>query len=311
VHETNLAMQETKSLSPGASQQWLPPVQGQSRWMRIFGFLRTTVRNRLAAMGMVILFGLFFAAIFAPIVAPYAPDEQFPLDARQAPSWQYIFGTDTIGRDIFSRVIYGTRVSLLVGIASMLFASFVGVTLGLMAGYYGGWLDTLLMRTMDALLAFPAILLAIFIVAVLGPSLLNAILAVGIVYTPTFARLARANALSIREKEYLEAARAIGMRDGQIMLRVILLNSLSPIVVQFSLGVGYAILVEAGLSFLGLGVQPPTPAWGSMLGQARNYMAFAPWLTTFPGLAILITVLGFNFVGDGLREALDPRMRRL
>jgi peptide/nickel transport system permease protein len=304
-------MQETTPLSNGAPQQWLPPLHSQSLFARIFGFLRTIVRNRLAAVGMVILFGLFFAAIFAPIVSPYAPDEQFSLDARQAPSWQYIFGTDTIGRDTFSRVIYGTRVSLLVGIASMLFSSIVGVTLGLLAGYYGGWWDTVLMRTMDALLAFPAILLAIFIVAVLGPSLMNAILAVGIVYTPTFARLTRASALSIREKEYLEAARSIGMRDGQIMLRVILLNSLSPIVVQFSLGVGYAILVEAGLSFLGLGVQPPTPAWGSMLGQARNYMSFAPWLTTFPGLAIFITVLGFNFVGDGLREALDPRMRRL
>ncbi|MEZ4677602.1 MAG: ABC transporter permease [Caldilineaceae bacterium] len=274
-------------------------------------FVKSMLRNRLAALGAVVILLLLLAALFAPWVAPYDPEEQFSADARQAPSAQYFFGTDTIGRDNFSRIVYGTRVSLLVGVTSMALAALLGVTSGLIAGYYGGWLDTILMRTMDALLAFPAVLLAIFIIAVLGPSLINAILAVGIVYTPTFARLIRASALSIREKEYLEAARAIGMGDSAIMLRVILLNSLSPIVIQFSLGVGYAILVEAGLSFLGLGVQPPTPAWGSMLGAGRNYMTFAPWLTTFPGLAIFITVLGFNFVGDGLREALDPKMRRI
>ena len=274
-------------------------------------FIKSVLRNRLAAIGVLIVGVLILVALLAPWLAPYDPEEQFSSDARQPPSAQYFFGTDTIGRDNFSRILYGTRVSLLVGVASMVFASLLGVTIGLVAGYYGGWLDMVLMRTMDALLAFPAVLLAIFIIAVLGPSLLNAILAVGIVYTPTFARLIRASALSIREKEYLESARAIGLRDGQIMRRVILLNSLSPIVVQFSLGVGYAILVEAGLSFLGLGVQPPTPAWGSMLGYGRNYMAIAPWLTAFPGLAIFITVLGFNFVGDGLREALDPRMRRI
>jgi peptide/nickel transport system permease protein len=280
---------------------------GTAEWVK---FVRTIFRNRLAAVGAVIVGTLVVVAIFAPVIAPYGPEEQFSTDARLPPSWEYPFGTDTVGRDNLSRIIYGTRVSLLVGVASMLTASVIGVTLGLIAGYRGGLFDTILMRAMDALLAFPAILLAIFIVAVLGPSLINAVLAVGIVYTPTFARLARANALSIREKEYLEAARAIGMRDGAILMRVVLLNSLSPLVVQFSLGVGYAILVEAGLSFLGLGVQPPTPAWGSMLGAGRNYMAFAPWLTAFPGLAIFVTVLGFNFVGDGLREALDPRMRR-
>lgn len=280
------------------------------RAARSVEFVKSIIRNRLAALGLVIVIGLVLIAILAPWLAPYAPEAQFSDAARQPPSAQYLFGTDTIGRDNFSRVLYGARISLVVGIASMLLASLLGVTIGLVAGYYGGWLDTILMRTMDALLAFPAVLLAIFIIAVLGPSLFNAILAVGIVYTPTFARLIRASALAIREQEYLEAARAIGLRDGQIMRRVILLNSLSPLVVQFSLGVGYAILVEAGLSFLGLGVQPPTPAWGSMLGYGRNYMAMAPWLTAFPGLAIFITVLGFNFVGDGLREALDPRMRR-
>ena len=285
--------------------------QPQRRAARAVEFTRNVLRNRLAAIGVLIVGGLLVAALLAPWLAPYDPEMQFADAARQPPSADYFFGTDNIGRDNFSRVLYGTRVSLFVGVASMLFAGVLGVTLGLAAGYYGGWLDTVIMRTMDALLAFPAVLLAIFIIAVLGPSLLNAILAVGIVYTPTFARLIRASALAIREKEYMESARAIGLRDGQIMRRVILLNSLSPLVVQFSLGVGYAILVEAGLSFLGLGVQPPTPAWGSMLGYGRNYMAMAPWLTAFPGLAIFVTVLGFNFVGDGLREALDPHMRRL
>lgn len=276
----------------------------------VLAFLRRVLRNRLAAVGAVILLVVTLTALFAPWIAPYAPEEQIPTEALQAPSSAHLFGTDNIGRDIFSRVVYGARVSLVVGLSSMGVALVLGVLIGLSSGYYGGWLDTLFMRAMDALLAFPAILLAIFIVAVLGPSLLNAILAVGIVYTPTFARLVRASALSIREQEYLEAARAIGAKDGRIMLHVILRNSLSPIIVQFTLGFGYAILVEAGLSFLGLGVQPPTPAWGSMLGAGRNYMAFAPWLTSFPGLAIFVTVLGFNFIGDGLREALDPRMRR-
>lgn len=277
---------------------------------RSIKFVRSILRNRLAAVGSVIMLVLVLAALFAPWVAPYDPEEQFSMDARLPPSTEYFFGTDTIGRDNFSRVVYGTRVSLMVGVASMLLSASLGVSAGLAAGYYGGWLDTILMRTMDALLAFPALLLAIFIVAVLGPSLLNAIIAVGIVYTPTFARLTRASALAIRESEYLEAARSIGLPDWKIMLSVILRNSLSPIIVQFSLGIGYAILVEAGLSFLGLGVQPPTPAWGSMLGFGRNYMSMAPWLTTFPGLAIFVTVLGINFVGDGLREALDPNMRR-
>jgi peptide/nickel transport system permease protein len=293
------------------SDLWQGEAQAVTNRSYTLEFIKSMFRNRLAALGALVILLLIVAALFAPWVAPYDPEEQFAADARQPPSAQYFFGTDTIGRDNFSRVIYGTRVSLLVGVTSMALAALLGVTAGLVAGYYGGWLDTILMRTMDALLAFPAVLLAIFIIAVLGPSLVNAILAVGIVYTPTFARLIRASALSIREKEYLEAARAIGMGDSAIMVRVILLNSLSPIVIQFSLGVGYAILVEAGLSFLGLGVQPPTPAWGSMLGAGRNYMTFAPWLTTFPGLAIFVTVLGFNFVGDGLREALDPKMRRI
>lgn len=293
-----------------SSQFARQPAAHRQGLQAVTDFIKSVLRNRLAAIGTVIVVLLVVAAVFAPWIAPFAPEQQLPTEALQGPSATHLFGTDNIGRDIFSRVVFGTRVSLIVGISSMVFSTVFGVLIGLASGYYGGRMDTVLMRAMDALLAFPAILLAIFIVAVLGPSLLNAILAVGVVYTPTFARLVRAGALSIREKEYLEAARAIGAGDLHIMIHAILRNSLSPIIVQFSLGVGYAILVEASLSFLGLGVQPPTPAWGSMLGAGRNYMAFAPWLTTFPGLAIFVTVLGFNFVGDGLREALDPHMRQ-
>lgn len=290
---------------------WRPIDKKETRLYRAWSFIQRMLRNRLAAVGWVIILILIFASLVPSLLAPFAPEQQFPQDGLRSPSDRYVLGTDLIGRDVLSRIIFGARVSVLVGVASMLISSAAGVFLGLLAGYYGGKLDSIVMRTMDALMAFPAMLLAIFIVAVLGPSLLNAILAVGIVYTPAFARLTRANALSIREKEYVEASRSIGMRDLQIMLRVIFLNSLSPIVVQFTLGVGYAILVEASLSFLGLGVQPPTPAWGSMLGYGRGYITRAPWLTVFPGVAIFITVLGFNFVGDGLREALDPRLRQM
>jgi peptide/nickel transport system permease protein len=273
---------------------------------RIKFFLKAFSSNRLAALGFVIVTIMLLTALLAPILAPYPPDKQIYQDARQSPSIQHIFGTDLLGRDILSRVIYGTRISLMVGFLSMAIAASFGITAGLLAGFYGGWTDTIFMRAMDALMAFPAILLALLIMSVLGPSLANAIIAVGIIYTPTFARLIRASALSIREKEYLEAARSIGMPNWLIMIKVILLNSLSPIIVQLSLGIGYAILVEAGLSFLGLGVQPPQPAWGSMLGEARNMMVFAPWMATFPGLAIFFAVIGFNLMGDGLREAIDP-----
>jgi len=278
-------------------------------WGRALAFLRRYSRNRNAVIGGALVLILFLAAIFAHVLAPYSPTEQFTDDAMKPPSARFLLGTDTIGRDYLSRIIFGTRISLMVGAISMTIASLFGVTGGLLAGYYGGPVDTLVMRIMDAVLAFPALLLAIFIVAVLGPSMANAMIAVGFVYIPGFARITRANVLSIKEKEYIEGARAIGATDGRILVRHVLRNCLSPIIVQFTLGIGYAILVEASLSFLGLGVQPPTPAWGEMLGFGRNYMTIAPWLTTFPGVAIFLTVLSFNFVGDGLREALDPRLR--
>lgn len=263
--------------------------------------------NKLNGIGLLIVLFILIGSILADYVSPYPPDFQNYQDARQSPSLKHPFGTDLFGRDILSRIIHGTRVSIMVGILSMIISSVFGTTLGLIAGYYGKWIDVLIMRIMDTFMAFPAILLALLIMSVLGPSLANAIIAVGIIYVPTFARLIRASALSIREKQYMDAARVIGMPSWLIMIKVILLNSLSPLIVQITLGIGYAILVEAGLSFLGLGVQPPTPAWGSMLGEARNFMMFMPWMSIFPGLAIFMTVIGFNLMGDGLREVLDPK----
>jgi peptide/nickel transport system permease protein len=274
-------------------------------------FVRRFRRNRPGVVGSLIVSVLVGAALLASWIAPYPPNEQYRDRAMQAPTTEHLLGTDTIGRDNLSRIIFGGQVSLFVGLASISLAACMGITLGLVGGYYGGLADTLIGRFLDALLAFPAILLAIFIVAVLGPSVLNAIIAVGIVYTPAFARLTRANVLSLKAKEFIEAARALGASHRRIMVQHILRNTLSPLIVQFSLGVGYAILVEASLSFLGLGVQPPAPAWGSMLGFGRNFMTQAPWLTLFPGLAIFVTVLGFNFLGDGLREAIDPRLKEM
>ena len=280
------------------------------RFAGVFAFSRRLARNRLALAGAIVVVLMVLAALLAPWIAPYDPEEQFPREPLRPPSTRFLLGTDNVGRDTLSRVIFGARVSLFVGLTSMAIAAAVGIPLGLVSGYYGGLLDSIAMRAMDTLLAFPAVLLAIFIVAVLGPSLSNAILAVGIIYVPAFARVTRANVLSIREKEFVEAARCLGASDLRVMVRAILPNCLSPLLVQFSLGVGYAMLVEAGLSFLGLGVQPPTPAWGQMVGVARNFITLSPWLITFPGLAIFLAVLAFNFVGDGLREATDPRLRR-
>jgi peptide/nickel transport system permease protein len=283
------------------------PAEGRAQSIR--AFMRRLSANRLAVVGLAIISVMTLAALFAPWIAPHDPYEQVATDALLPPSAGHLFGTDNVGRDTFSRVIYGARVSLFVGVTSMILAAIIGIPLGLASGYFGGALDTVAMRAIDALLAFPALLLAIFIVAVLGPSLSNAILAIGIIYIPSFARLTRANVLSLREKEFVEAARCLGASDGQIMQRTILPNCVSSLIVQFTLGVGYAMLIEAGLSFLGLGVQPPTPAWGQMVGLARDFITIAPWLITYPGLAIFLAVLSFNFLGDGLREATDPRLR--
>ncbi len=278
---------------------------------RLAGVLRGLFGSRTAAFGVALTVLLTLVAVFAPLVAPYRPDEIHPIDSLLPPSARYPLGTDDLGRDILSRIVFGARVSLMVGAIAIGIAAATGVPLGLAAGCYGGRLDSLIMRVMDALLAFPAILLAIALMAVLGPSLQNAMIAIGVIYIPAFARITRANVLSLREKEFVEAARALGAGGLYVAALVILPNCLSPLIVQGSLGVANAILVEAALSFLGLGVQPPDPSWGSMLAYGRSLLGQAPWYATFPGLAIFVTVLGLNFLGDGLREALDPRLRTI
>jgi peptide/nickel transport system permease protein len=271
--------------------------------------LRALLGSRTAAFGLGLTVLLVLVAMLAPWIAPYRPDEIHPIDSLTPPSARYLLGTDDLGRDILSRIVFGARVSLMVGAIAIGIAAVAGVPLGLLAGSAGGRVDSLLMRLMDAMLAFPAILLAIALMAVLGPSLHNAMIAIGIIYVPAFARITRANVLSLREKEFVEAARALGAGSLYVAALVILPNCLSPLIVQGSLGVANAILVEAALSFLGLGVQPPDPSWGSMLAFGRSLLSQAPWYATFPGLAIFVTVLSLNFLGDGLREALDPRLR--
>jgi peptide/nickel transport system permease protein len=262
----------------------------------------------MLALGIVGLVAL--AAVAAPWLAPYPPNDM-GVDLLAPPSLGHPFGTDDLGRDILSRVIHGASVSVVVGLIAVGTAAVVGVPLGLLAGYRGGLTDTVLMRVLDGLMAFPAILLAIAIMAVLGPSLQNAMIAIGVIYIPPFARIVRASVLSLREREFVDAARGLGAGALRVALGHVLPNCLSPVIVQASLGMGYAILVEAALSFLGLGVQPPQASWGSMLAEGRGFLDRAPWFATFPGLAIFVTVLGLNFVGDRLREALDPRLRHL
>jgi len=266
-------------------------------------------RSRAAIAGLVVVGSFAVAAMVAPLLAPHDPISQ-DLDARLLPpSRQHLLGTDDLGRDLLSRIIYGGRVSLTVGVVSVGLALAVGAVLGLVAGFYGRWADSITMRAMDIMLAFPATLLAIFIVGIRGPGLNNAMLAIGVINIPIFARLVRGSVLRVRQEEFVDAARAIGSGHARIIGRHILPNTLAPIIVQATLGIGAAILEAAGLSFLGLGAQAPTPEWGAMLTNTREFLRDAPWAATFPGIAILLTVVGFNLLGDGLRDALDPRLR--
>ena len=267
-------------------------------------------KQRLAMIGGGILFLLLFVALCAPVLAPHDPMEQNLYARLEPPSLEHPLGTDDFGRDILSRMIYGSRISLRIGGASITAALLVGTLLGLWAGYWGGWTDTLIMRCMDLLLAFPSILLAIAIVAVAGPGIDNAIMAVSVVLIPQFARLVRSSVLTVRETAYVEAARALGAGQMRILFVGILPNCMAPIIVQTTLGLGTAILDAAGLSFLGLGAQPPMPEWGAMLAGGRELLFEAPWVMTFPGLAIFIVVLAINLFGDGLRDALDPKTVR-
>ncbi len=262
-------------------------------------------------LGGFIVLVLIVVAIFAPVLAPHNPDAVFQngLNANGtpiAPNWEFPLGTDSNGRDILSRVIFGSRVSLTVGVVSTLINLFIGVVVGLVSGYFGKWVDTVLMRAVDTILAFPFLLFAMALVAVLGPSLWNVLFAIGILGWGTMARVVRGQVLSLKEFDYVQAERALGASHGRIMFRIILPNVIGPVIVLATLNVGMNMLTEAGLSFLGIGIQPPQASWGNMIQQGMNTYAFAPWTLWFPGLALVIAVLGFNMMGDGLRDLLDP-----
>jgi peptide/nickel transport system permease protein len=272
--------------------------------------LRRLRQHRVGMLGLVLVVLLLFVAVFGRYLAPYDPNE-IDMEARfLPPTLEHPMGTDDFGRDTLSRIMYGARVSLQVGIIAVGIAASVGTFLGLIAGYGGRLPDEFIMRGMDILFAFPAILLAIAILAALGKGITNAMIAIGVVYIPIFARIARGEVLSIRGKEFIDAARASGASGRRIMSRHILPNASGPLIVEISLSLAFAILAEAALSFFGLGTQPPDPSWGRMLSEGRAYFRQSPWMAIFPGLAIMITVMGFNFLGDGLRDAMDPRHTR-
>ena len=273
------------------------------RWLRRFS------KNKLVIVGGIVVLIVLLAAVFAPVLAPHSPYQQYTTDQLVGPGSTYPLGTDELGRDVFSRVLYGARISIQVAVISVAIGLLFGATLGLLAAFHGGAWDMVIMRFADILFAFPSLLLAIAVLAVLGPSLANLMVAIGIIFIPIFVRVTRAAGLVIVQEQYVEASRASGAGPGQIMLHHVLPNALPPLLVQITLAISYAILSEAGLSFLGLGAQPPEPSWGSMLSSGRGFMTFAPWTAFAPGMAIFVAVLGFNILGDGLRDVLDPRMK--
>jgi len=269
--------------------------------------LRRLVRRRGAMVGLAFVVFFVALALFAPWIAPHDPLATSWGAVRKAPSAAHWFGTDEIGRDVLSRVIWGARASLLAGLVSVGISLAIGVPVGVIAGYVGGWIDMLISRITDAMLACPFLVLAIALAAFLGPSLTNAMIAIGIAATPVFVRLARAQVLAVKVEDYIEAARAVGNSDWRIALRHVFPNIVAPVIVQATLAIAAAVIAEASLSFLGLGQQPPSPSWGSMLNTAKNYVENAPWMAVWPGASIFLLVLSFNLLGDGLRDALDPR----
>lgn len=282
----------------------IPPPRGETRLM-----LARLGRHRSAMIGLALVVLFVAIAILAPLISPYDPIATSWSAIRVAPSAAHWMGTDEIGRDEMSRVIFGARASLLAGVVSVLLAAAIGVPTGLLAGFAGGWIDALLSRLVDAMLAIPFLVLAIALAAVLGPNLRNAMIAIGITTAPIFMRVARGSTLDVMTHDYIEAARAVGNPAWRIAVRHVLPNIFPPILVQATLSIATSIIAEASLSFLGLGEQPPTAAWGAMLNAAQQFLTLAPWLAIFPGVAIFLTVLGFNLLGDGLRDALDPRQR--
>lgn len=282
-------------------------LKSESLWTISFRRLR---KSRTAVLGIIIIILFTIIAFFAPYIAPYDPMEQNFIKSFRPPSAEHYLGTDEFGRDVFSRIIYGSRISLQIGFIAVFISLVVGVSVGLAAGYYGGWIDMVVMRIMDLMLSFPYILLALVIMSILGPGIYNAMIAIGIVYVPQYARIVRSSVLSVKKKEYVLAARALGANDLRIILKHVFLNSMAPIIIQTTLSIGRAIINAAGLSFLGLGAQPPTPEWGAMLSNGQDFLRNAPWIATFPGIAIALLVLGFNLVGDGFRDAFDPRLHK-
>ena len=281
-----------------------PRVRDQ-RW----AVVKRALTARGAPFGMAVLALVVLMAVVAPLIAPYDPLKQDLMNARLAPSAEHLLGTDDLGRDVLARVIFGSRVSLIAGLTSVAIGMAIGSLLGLAAGFAGGMVDSLVMRLVDAVLSFPGLVLALALGAVMGAGLFGVVIALGVVYTPTFARLMRGQVLSIREREFVHAARVIGAPAWRILAQHVLPNVATPIVIQASLSIAFAILAEASLSFLGLGVPPPTPSWGGMINQGRGYLQQAPWIVFGPGAALFVTVLGLNFVGDAIRDALDPRIR--
>lgn len=266
-------------------------------------------KSKSALVGSVIVIFFVILAIVGPFIAPQGINEQNLSLRLQPPSTEFWFGTDDLGRDILSRILHGARISLTVGLSAVLISAVVGSFLGIIAGYYGRFVDTIISRIFDIMLAFPSILLAIAVVSILGPSLRNALIAIAIINIPSFGRLIRSRVLSIKEEEYIHAAKAIGMKNSRILWKHILPNSMTPVIVQGTLAIATAIIEAAALGFLGLGAEAPQPEWGKMLADARMFLLNAPWAMIFPGLAIMLTVIGFNLMGDGLRDALDPKMK--
>ncbi len=276
---------------------------------RIRDIWRQLKKNKLAVVSLFVLALLILVAILGPLIAPYDYTEQNSKQLFESSSFEHLLGTDKLGRDILSRIIVGARQSLEMGVVTVAIAATIGITIGAIAGFYGGWADNLCMRLLDIYQAIPMFLLAITLAAILGPSLRNAIIALGIGTVPGYARLMRASVMTVRDKEYVEAARAINARDGRIILKHIAPNAMAPLIVEITMGVGSCILAGSALSFIGLGVQPPVPEWGSMIAEARSFMRENPTLALYPGVCVMISVLACNLLGDGLRDALDPRLK--
>lgn len=272
-------------------------------------FASQLVKDKVGLIGAIGILLIVIVSLFASVIAPFSPEKMYTDAILQSPNTTYFFGTDEFGRDIFSRIIYGAQVSVKVSVIAVGIGATLGLIFGLISGYFQGKIDSIIMRVMDVLFAFPDILLALAIVAVLGANITNTMIAIGIVFTPVFTRTVRAATISIKENEYIQSAVAIGVRPFQIIIRHVLPNIIAPFIVQVTLALSGAILTEAALSFLGLGVQPPNPSWGSMLNESRTYMEFAPWTIIFPAAAIVMTIFCFNLLGDSLRDILDPKMK--